>query len=102
MNTRVALLASTVLPVLSLAAPAQAELAAEAGDAPAIIVYGVPDGYDIEKTRTATKTETPLIDVPQTITVLSREQLDDQGVESLNDALRYVPGVVLGQGEIRT
>jgi len=99
MNTRVALLASTVLPVLSLAAPAQAELAAEAGDAPAIIVYGVPDGYDIEKTRTATKTETPLIDVPQTITVLSREQLDDQGVESLNDALRYVPGVVLGQGE---
>jgi len=100
MNTaRFALLASTVLPAAVLAAPASAEVAAEATDAPAIIVYGVPDGYDIEKTRTATKTETPLIDVPQTVTVLSREQLDDQGVESLNDALRYVPGVVLGQGE---
>lgn len=101
MNTaaRLALLASTVMPAFTLAAPAQAELAAEAADAPAIIVYGVPDGYDIEKTRSATKTETPLIDVPQTVTVLSREQLDDQGVESLNDALRYVPGVVLGQGE---
>ena len=99
MNTRAALLASVVLPAIALAAPARAEVAAEAGDAPAIIVYGVPDGYDIEKTRTATKTETPLIDVPQTVTVLSREQLDDQGVESLNDALRYVPGVVLGQGE---
>lgn len=100
MNTaRFALLASTVLPAVVLAAPARAEVAAEAVDAPAIIVYGVPDGYDIEKTRTATKTETPLIDVPQTVTVLSREQLDDQGVESLNDALRYVPGVVLGQGE---
>ncbi len=102
MNTaamRLALLASTVLPAVAIAAPAQAEMAAEAANAPAIIVYGVPDGYDIEKTRTATKTETPLIDVPQTVTVLSREQLDDQGVESLGDALRYVPGVVLGQGE---
>jgi len=96
---RLSLLASTVLTGLTLAAPVQAEAMAEAADAPAIIVYGVPDGYGIEKTRSATKTETPLIDVPQTVTVLSREQLDDQGVESLNDALRYVPGVVLGQGE---
>ena len=96
---RLTLLASTVLPGLALATSAHANVVAEAADAPAIIVYGVPDGYGIEKTRTATKTETPLIDVPQTVTVLSREQLDDQGVESLNDALRYVPGVVLGQGE---
>ncbi len=96
---RLALLASTVLPGLAMATSAHGEVMAEAADAPAIIVYGVPDGYGIEKTRTATKTETPLIDVPQTVTVLSREQLDDQGVESLNDALRYVPGVVLGQGE---
>ena len=96
---RLSLLASTVVAGLSMAVPVQAEAMADAADAPAIIVYGVPDGYDIEKTRSATKTETPLIDVPQTVTVLSREQLDDQGVESLNDALRYVPGVVLGQGE---
>lgn len=98
-SARLSLLASTVVAGLSMAVPVQAEAMADAADAPAIIVYGVPDGYDIEKTRSATKTETPLIDVPQTVTVLSREQLDDQGVESLNDALRYVPGVVLGQGE---
>jgi catecholate siderophore receptor len=97
---RFALLISATLPATFMASPAWAEAAgAEASDAPAIIVYGRPDGYEIEKTRTATKTETPLIDVPQTVTVLSREQLDDQGVESLGDALRYVPGVVLGQGE---
>lgn len=96
---RLAFLASCAAPALLGSTPASAELAAEAADAPAIIVYGRPDGYDIEKTRTATKTETPLIDVPQTVTVLSREQIDDQGVESLGEALRYVPGVVLGQGE---
>ena len=56
-TVRLALLASTVLPAFALAAPVQAEAAADAADAPAIIVYGVPDGYDIEKTRTATKTE---------------------------------------------
>jgi catecholate siderophore receptor len=97
--SRLSLLVTAALPALMVSAPAQAELAGEAADAPAIIVYGRPDGYDIEKTRTATKTETPLIDVPQTVTVLSREQIEDQGIESLGDALRYVPGVVLGQGE---
>lgn len=74
------------------------EAAAE-GEAPAIIVYGRPEGYDIEKTPTATKTQTPLVDVPQAVSVISREQLDDQASHSLGDALRFVPGVVLGQGE---
>jgi catecholate siderophore receptor len=86
---------SAAIAALGLGSPA----IAEHSDAPAIIVYGRPEGYDIEKTRTATKTETPLVDVPQTIAVISREQLDDQALEQLGDALRYVPGVVLGQGE---
>ncbi len=73
--------------------------AAWAEEAPGIIVYGRPEGYDTDETGTATKTQTPLLDVPQAISVLSREQLDDQGVDQLGQALRYVPGVVLGQGE---
>ena len=83
----------------AMSALAGAEVARAEDEAPAIIVYGRADGYDIEKTRSATKTETPLIDVPQAVSVLSREQLDDQGMAQLGDALRYVPGVVLGQGE---
>jgi catecholate siderophore receptor len=93
---RLALAASAAACAFVWAAPALAE---EAGEAPAIIVYGRPDGYDIEQTPTATKTQTPLVDVPQAVTVISREQLDDQGIESLGQALRFVPGVVLGQGE---
>ncbi|HOA48802.1 MAG TPA: hypothetical protein PKJ55_05130, partial [Novosphingobium sp.] len=73
----------------SCAAAASALAGAQAAraedEAPAIIVYGRADGYDIEKTRTATKTETALIDVPQSVSVLSREQLDDQGLEQLGD-----------------
>lgn len=97
---RITLACTAALGPLGWAGPAlAAEADAALDDAPAIIVYGRPDGYDLEETPTGTKTVTPLIDVPQTISVISREQLDDQGVASLGDALRYVPGVVLGQGE---
>ena len=95
---RIALTASAAFGSLGWTAPVLAEVAAE-DEAPAIIVYGRPDGYDVEKTPTATKTQTPLVDVPQAISVISREQLDDQGIATLGDALRYVPGVTLGQGE---
>ncbi|BEV02582.1 TonB-dependent siderophore receptor [Novosphingobium olei] len=64
----------------------------------AIVVTGKADGYRPEDAN-AIKTPTPLVDVPQSVAVLTREQLDDQGVTQLGDALRYVPGVVLGQGE---
>jgi len=96
---QIALLCTSALGTLGWAAPAMAEMAADAADSPAIIVYGRPDGYDTERTPTATKTSTPLVDVPQAMNVISREQLNDQGIDSLAEALRFVPGVVLGQGE---
>ncbi len=61
-----------------------------------IVVSGARRVY---QPASATKTNTPLIDVPQSVTVLSRDQLDDQGLGQLGDALRYVPGVILGMGE---
>ena len=41
----------------------------------------------------------PLIDVPQTIEVIPREVMDAQGVTSLSDVLRNVPGISLQAGE---
>ena len=64
-----------------------------------IVVSGAREGYASEDGSSGTKTPTPLIDVPQTISVLTEDQLDDQAVTSLNDALRYVPGVSLETGE---
>ena len=63
-----------------------------------IVVTGQTDSYHAA-TASGVKAPTPLIDVPQSVTVLTREQLDDQGVTQLGDALRYVPGVVMAQGE---
>jgi len=80
-----------------LAAPhcAFAEAAAH-DDGPAIVVTGERSHDD---DISATKTPTPLLDTPQSVVTLDRQRLDDQGVEQLGEALRYVPGVTLGQGE---
>ena len=56
-------------------------------------------GYAVARTRTATKTPTPLRDVPQAVTVVTRGLIADQGMQSMADVVRYVPGVVMGQGE---
>lgn len=68
-------------------------------DGRAIIVTGKAEGYLAADSVTATKTDTPMLDVPQTITVVTRERLDDQAARSMADVLRYLPGTTIGQGE---
>ncbi|WP_198670231.1 TonB-dependent siderophore receptor [Dyella sp. C9] len=51
-------------------------------------------GYVAGTGGSATKTDTPLIETPQSISVVTRQQLDDQQPQSLNEALRYSPGVI--------
>ena len=43
----------------------------------------------------------PLVEVPQTIEVIPRVVMDAQGVTTLSDALRNVPGISLQAGEGR-
>jgi catecholate siderophore receptor len=50
-------------------------------------------------TTSLTKLPADLHDVPQSITVLSKELLQSQGAASLADALRNVPGITLGGAE---
>lgn len=55
--------------------------------------------YVAGDTRTATKTFTPLEDIPQSISVIKREQITDQMLSSVADVVRYVPGASSHQGE---
>jgi catecholate siderophore receptor len=92
----------TLLSASALSQPALAEYAFDFeayDDSRTIIVTGLSDGYLATNSVTATKTDTPLIDIPQTINVVTRDQLDDQAHHSLADILRYVPGTTVGQGE---
>ena len=56
--------------------------------------YGPVEGYNATRSATGTKTDTPLIEIPQTVTVVTADQMRDQGVQGLQDALRYVAGVM--------
>ena len=78
--------------------PAFADDAAAYDDEEPIIVNGQKDGYTAI-TSSGLKTPTPLIDTPQTVSVVTREQLDDQALQDMGDILRYTPGVSIGQGE---
>lgn len=64
-----------------------------------IIVIARADGYAAPRSSTATKTDTRLLDVPQSVQVVTREKLDDQAQHSMSEVLRYVPGTTVGQGE---
>lgn len=64
-----------------------------------ILVIGTADGYLANDSVTATRTDTPLLDTPQSVQVVTRERIEDQAYRSIGDVLRYVPGVTLGQGE---
>lgn len=63
------------------------------------IVGAAQAGYAAKTSSTATKTDTPLIDTPQAVTVVTRALIDDQAMQSVADAIRYVPGIVTAQGE---
>jgi catecholate siderophore receptor len=55
--------------------------------------------YAVTASRTATKTDTPLRDTPQSATVLTRAVIADQSMQSMADAVRFIPGVTMAQGE---
>eukprot|EP01036_Dinobryon_divergens_P056428 gene56428-75347_t len=46
------------------------------------------EGYNAAKSSSATKTDAPLRDIPQTVNVIPQTLLRDQGVRSINDALK--------------
>lgn len=55
--------------------------------------------YRTEAISSGTKTLTPLIDVPQSVTVTTRELMRDQLMLSVGDVMRYTPGIQVHQGE---
>lgn len=110
-NVRIAgaLAAVSWLAMVSATSPAYAasdNAAADAIDAATsadaqreIIVTGRNEGYLALDIVRAAKTPTPLVDIPQAISVYTREQIEDQALQDLADVLRYTPGVSSNQGE---
>jgi catecholate siderophore receptor len=69
------------------------------GVAGSVTVLATGGGYQEEVIGSATKTLTPLRDVPQSVAVVTKEQIRDQQMQSIGDVVRYTPGLVVHQGE---
>jgi iron complex outermembrane receptor protein len=52
-----------------------------------------PRSFSAGQATTGTKTDTPLIETPQAISVITRDQMDLRQVGSVTEAMRYTPGV---------
>lgn len=60
---------------------------------------GPVQGYRATRSATFTKTDTPLKEVPASVTVVPADLIKDQAMQSMADVLRYVPGASVHQGE---
>ncbi|MBM3579797.1 MAG: TonB-dependent siderophore receptor, partial [Alphaproteobacteria bacterium] len=56
-------------------------------------------GYKSEASRSSLRTNTPLLDTPQAISVVTQDQIRDQNITKMEEAARYVPGVNVQMGE---
>jgi catecholate siderophore receptor len=56
-------------------------------------------GVYANSTSVATKINTPLVNIPQSLSVVTREFISDNSFQNLTDITRYVPGVDVHQGE---
>ncbi|MBE9180595.1 TonB-dependent receptor [Oculatella sp. LEGE 06141] len=78
------------------AVPSDAIAVSAEADAIQIVVSGAEEGSDYfaPDASTATRTNTPILDVPQSVQVIPRQILEDQQILRVDEALRNVSGVV--------
>lgn len=55
------------------------------------------DALNVTATRSATKTDTPVIETPQSVSVVSREDWEEKGARTVQRAASYTPGVGTNQ-----
>ena len=60
--------------------------------------FGI-EGYYAGGTSTATKTATEIMNIPGSVSIITEELARDQGATLLGEALLYVPGITVQQGE---
>lgn len=58
---------------------------------------GPVQGYVARRSATATKTDTPVLEVPQSVSVIGRDEMTARGAQDVMEIIRYSPGVSVNQ-----
>ena len=93
MRVTTALLAGSLLTPCALAAEAPAQLADSIISAPSEQADGPVQGYRAKRSSSATRTDTPISEIPQAISVVPAQVLDDLGSSRIDRALDFAGGV---------
>jgi len=95
MNNTLRLKRSSALCALALAFPCSsfAEETVVVTAQPAESATAPTQGYTVKSSTGATKTDQPLITTAQSVSVVTRQQMEDQGATNVSQALSYTPGV---------
>lgn len=95
-----ALIAATVFSGFAAAADIDTAAVSASTTLPTVTVtgaretaHGPTEDYVANRGTTGTKTDTPIIETPQSISVITEQQIEDQGAQTLQDVLRYSTGV---------
>ena len=67
-------------------------------EAAAEYARGPVGGYIATRSATGSKTGAAIIETPQAVNVVTRDQIEDQGAQTAVEALQYTPGVVAQYG----
>jgi catecholate siderophore receptor len=79
--------------------PDPIEIVLQVAGASAVVTVTDISGYLTEAVSGAMRRATSVRDIPQSISVVSKEQIKDQSLQSITDVVAYVPGVTSHQGE---
>src|SRR5689334_3187618 len=74
-------------------------VAADRAASEPIVITGQQVKYGSRSTSTATKTDTDVKDVPQALTTVTAQQIEDQQLRSVGELLLFVPGASYNAGE---
>jgi catecholate siderophore receptor len=83
----------------AMCAPASAQQFAELQGGDVVTVTANRPAYRETDNTSATRTDLELRDVPQAVSVITNDLIEDQAMSSMADVVRYVPGVTMGTGE---
>lgn len=89
---------------LSRAATPSAPVPQAQTELPTMKVYGIKteapdgrfDGYAARRSLSATKTDTSILETPQSMSIVGRDEMQARGVQDVMEAIRYSPGVAVG------
>lgn len=60
--------------------------------------WGPVEGYVATRSAAGSKSDTPIVEIPQSVSVVTSDQMRDRGVQTVVEALQYTPGVTTHPG----